>query len=233
MKKINELLNIELTDKQLEQFETYYEMLVETNKVMNLTAITERDEVIVKHFVDSLALGKYFDLTKELSVVDVGTGAGFPGLPLKIAYPNLKVTLCDSLGKRVKFLNSVIDELGLTNCEAIHMRAEEGGQNKDYREKYDLAVSRAVANTAVLSEYVIPFVRVGGNFIPYKTDKIDDELSEGKKAIALLGGEVMKVEKFTLPNTDISRSFVFISKVKPTPKKFPRKPGTATKEPIK
>lgn len=228
---------LELSDKQLVQFERYYEMLIETNKVMNLTAITEREDVITKHFIDSIALAGYYDLTKKgLKVIDVGTGAGFPGIPLKIAFPNLNITLFDSLNKRVKFLNSVIEELGLSNEQgeivAVHGRAEEGGQNKSMREQYDLVVSRAVANMAVLSEYALPFVKENGYFIPYKTDKISEELDLGKNAIKILGGKVEGVETLNLPDSDIGRSFVLIKKIKKTPKAYPRKAGTASKQPL-
>lgn len=222
-----------LTEAQLAQFETYYEMLIEKNKVMNLTAITDRDEVILKHFIDSIALAEFFDLKENnLQVLDLGTGAGFPGIPLKIAFPNLKITLFDSLNKRVLFLQDVIEELELKECMAVHGRAEEAGRNKDCREKYDLVVSRAVANMAVLAEYCLPFVREGGYFIPYKSGEIEEELSQGEKAISLLGGKYEKTEKLTLPDSEIGRSFVWIKKVKTTPKAYPRKAGTARKQPL-
>ena len=236
MKKLHSYLEksvgVTLTDIQIEQFNKYYEMLIEKNKVMNLTAITEKDEVELKHFIDSVALSKYYDLSKNLKVIDIGTGAGFPGIPLKIAFPNLDVTLFDSLNKRVNFLNEVIDELGLEGCRAIHGRAEEGGRDKNLRESFDLVVSRAVANMAVLSEYCVPFVKEGGYFIPYKTGTVDEELEQGKKAIGILGGKLEKVEKLTLPDSDIGRSFVFIKKIKKTPKAYPRKAGTASKQPL-
>lgn len=223
---------VSLSDKQLEQFNTYYEMLIEKNKVMNLTAITDYDEVILKHFIDSLALAGYIDLTKPLKLIDVGTGAGFPGIPLKIAFPDLDVTLFDSLNKRILFLQDVIDTLCLNGCTAIHGRAEEGARNKTLREQFDLALSRAVANMSVLSEYCIPFVKQQGYFIPYKTDKVDEELAAGKNAISILGGSYEKTIRLTLPDSDIGRSFVFIRKTKQTPKAYPRKAGTANKQPL-
>ncbi|MBQ9278320.1 MAG: 16S rRNA (guanine(527)-N(7))-methyltransferase RsmG [Lachnospiraceae bacterium] len=233
MKKLKEFMdNIDtalMDDGKIAQFEKYYEMLIEKNKVMNLTAITDRDEVIVKHFIDSAALLKFHRLSNE-RLIDIGTGAGFPGIPLKIICPGIKVTLFDSLNKRVLFLREVIDELGLSGIEAVHGRAEEGGLDKSMRETYDIAVSRAVAGMAVLSEYCLPFVKTGGYFIPYKTYEIEDELNEGKKAVSILGGKLERIEKLDIEGN--GRSFIFIKKEKPTPKAYPRKAGTAKKQPI-
>lgn len=228
--------NIELSEEQIQQFQTYYEMLVETNKVMNLTAITEIEEVITKHFIDSLALVEVYPQLREekseLSVLDLGTGAGFPGLPIKIVFPHLHIVLMDSLNKRVKFLQLVIDKLGLCDIHAIHGRAEEAARNAAYRESFDLCVSRAVANLATLSEYCMPFIKLGGKFISYKSADIEEEVNDAKKAIAVLGGKLNTVKNVTLPDSDIERSFVFIEKKKNTPKTYPRKAGTAQKEPI-
>ena len=225
-----EELGISLSEEQIGQFLTYYEMIVEKNKVMNLTAITEFDDVIEKHFLDSLSLIKVCDLNRELSVMDMGTGAGFPGIPLKIAFPKLQVTLADSLNKRILFLQEVIDELGLNGVEAIHARAEELGKNKSYREQYDLVVSRAVANLASLEEYCVPFVKIGGSFISYKSGEIEKEVANAKNATFLLGGKVKNVYKFDL--YEQKRSFVVIEKCKGTPKTYPRKAGTPTKTPL-
>ena len=225
--------NVKLSEEQIRQFLIYYELLVEWNGFMNLTAITEYDEVMKKHFVDSLSLIKAFDVTKEATVIDVGTGAGFPGLALKIAYPNLKVTLLDSLNKRINFLNEVISQLGLTGIETIHGRAEDFAKPGKLREKFDLCVSRAVANLSTLSEYCLPYVKIGGEFISYKSEKMEEEMSAAKNAIQLLGGKLHKCEEFNLPESDIYRNLVVIKKVKPTAKKFPRKAGLPSKEPLK
>ncbi len=230
-----EQMGITLSEFQLIRFYRYYGMLSEWNKVMNLTAITEMDEVISKHFLDSLSLISVVpDLQeKKYCLIDVGTGAGFPGIPLKIAFPDLKITLLDSLNKRVKFLNAVIEELEIADICAVHGRAEDLGRDATYREQYDLCVSRAVANTATLSEYCLPFVSVGGKFVLYKSGKIDEELELGRKAIDVLGGTVKTVKKFLLAGSDdIERALVVIEKTKETGKKFPRKAGVPAKEPI-
>lgn len=229
--KLNEL-GIVLSDKQKEQFDKYYELLVEWNKVMNLTGITEYEEVNEKHFVDSLSLVKAIDLSNVENIIDIGTGAGFPGIPLKIAFPHLKVTLLDSLNKRIKFLDMVIAELDLKDIKTIHGRAEDYAKQADYREQYNLCVSRAVANLATLSEYCLPYVKNGGVFIPYKSGEIDDELLQSKKAIHILGGKIDNVVKFQLPGSEIGRSFVVINKYQNTAKKYPRKAGLPAKEPL-
>ena len=226
-------LGIELSDKQLEQFRQYYEMLVEKNKVMNLTAITEWDEVIDKHFIDSISLIKACDLSGEKYVLDLGCGAGFPGIPLKIAFPNLKMVLLDSLNKRILFLKDVIETLGLENIEALHGRAEDYARKPEYREQFDYCVSRAVANLTTLSEYCIPYVKEGGSFISYKSGKVKEEVKEVKTALFLLGGKMDEMVTFELPETDMERIFVKIKKEKKTPKKYPRKAGLPGKEPLK
>ena len=225
-------LGLELSDKQLEQFDQYYELLIEWNKVMNLTGITDYDEVNEKHFIDSLSIVKVLDLSSVETVIDVGTGAGFPGIPLKIAFPHLKITLLDSLNKRINFLNEVINTLGLEGIETIHGRAEDFARKPEHREVYDLCVSRAVANLSTLCEYCLPYVKVNGSFLPYKSGEIEDEVQAAKTAIKILGGSDTKIIKFQLPGTDINRSFVKIKKTKNTGKKFPRRSGLPSKEPI-
>lgn len=229
--KLSEL-GITLTDEQKQQFDKFYELLVEWNKVMNLTGITEYEEVNEKHFVDSVSIVKAIDISKVDTVIDIGTGAGFPGIPLKIAFPHLKVVLLDSLNKRINFLNTVIDELGLTDIKTIHGRAEDYAKQSEYREKFDLCVSRAVANLSTLSEYCIPYVSVGGMFVPYKSGEIDEEVTNAKKAVHILGGKLEDVVKFQLPGSEIGRSFVKIKKIQNTTKKYPRKAGLPAKEPL-
>jgi 16S rRNA (guanine527-N7)-methyltransferase len=225
-------LGITLTSRQQEQFVQFYELLVEWNKVMNLTGITEYEEVNEKHFVDSLSLVQAIDINKIETVIDVGTGAGFPGIPLKIAFPHLKIVLLDSLNKRINFLNTVISELGLTEITTIHGRAEDYAKQAEYREQFDLCVSRAVANLSTLSEYCLPYVKTGGMFIPYKSGEIDDEVQQAKKAIHTLGGKLDEVIEFQLPGTEINRSFVKIHKIQNTAKRYPRKAGMPAKEPL-
>lgn len=234
IKEAIESLGVEITDEKCGQLLKYYEMLVDKNKVMNLTAITEFDEVVLKHFMDSIALVKAYDLKdKALRVLDMGTGAGFPGIPLKIVFPELEVVLMDSLNKRINFLKEVIEALSLEKIEAIHGRAEEYGRKEGFRESFDLCVSRAVANLATLSEYCIPYVKQGGYFIPYKSGNIEEELSSSKLAVKVLGGTVEEVKEFMLPGSDIGRSFVKIKKIEKTKSKYPRMGGKPSKEPIK
>lgn len=230
-------INIEISDDQINCFEKYYELLIEKNKVMNLTAITDKEDVIVKHFIDSIALIPYLldkgiNINNKLKIIDIGTGAGFPGLPLKIMMPDVKFTLLDSLNKRVSFLNEVIDELKLKDIEALHGRAEDYASDNKYREKYDICVSRAVANLSTLSEYCIPFVKEDGYFISYKAGESEEEINNSKNAIKILGGKINKVEEFVLPGTDVSRVFVFIRKLELTDKKYPRKAGVPAKKPL-
>ena len=227
-----EELGIALNDTQKQQFIAFYEYLAEKNKVMNLTGITEFDEFIDKHYIDSLSIVNAVDMHQVQSAIDVGTGAGFPGIPLKIAFPHLKITLLDSLNKRINFLNEVVETLGLENVETCHGRAEDFGHRKEYREQYDLCTSRAVANLSTLSEYCVPFVKIGGQFVSYKSGNVDNELRESEKAIRILGGEIGKVCSFVLPETDFARTLVPIKKIKSTGKKYPRKAGTPSKEPL-
>lgn len=229
-----EKFQISLGEKQIKQFRDYYELLITWNSVMNLTAITAFDEVLTKHFLDSVSLIQAVpDLaSKPYSLIDVGTGAGFPGIPLKIVFPNLKITLLDSLNKRVNFLNEVIEKLELTEISAVHGRAEDCAKSEEYREFFDFSVSRAVANLATLSEYCLPFVKVGGFFISYKSEKITEEYSQAKEAIQLLGGVYDKQIEFMLADSNIYRNLFVIKKDKKTPKRFPRKAGLPSKEPI-
>ena len=233
MEKIKEKfkkLKLELTDQQAVQFFQYYEFLVEKNKVMNLTAIVDFDEVILKHFIDSLMIHQI--VIPKGRLIDVGTGAGFPGIPLKIIYPDLDVVLLDSLNKRVRFFNEVIQKLGLEKIIAIHGRAEDLAKKDNYREQFDLCVSRAVANLSTLSEYCIPFVRKEGFFIAYKSGKIQEELESGRRAINILGGIIEEQREVLLPDTDVFRCIVKIRKTGYTPKKYPRKAGMPAKEPL-
>lgn len=226
-------LNLVLDKNQLDQFIRYYEILVEWNSFMNLTTITEFDEVILKHFLDSISIVKGVDFSKMHTVIDVGTGAGFPGIPLKIVYPHLRITLLDSLNKRIKFLNEVILSLNLEEIKTIHGRAEDYAKQLEYRESYDLCVSRAVANLSSLTEYCLPYVRKGGLFVPYKSGTAAQEVKDAKKAIRVMGGDIKEIIHFQLLDTDMERSLVIIEKKKNTPGQYPRKAGLPVKEPIK
>ncbi|RHW40453.1 16S rRNA (guanine(527)-N(7))-methyltransferase RsmG [Neobacillus notoginsengisoli] len=223
---------ISLSSAQLSQFETYFETLVEWNEKMNLTAITDREEVYLKHFFDSLSAAFYFDFTGSPSLCDVGAGAGFPSIPLKIAFPELKVTIVDSLNKRITFLNQLSKALELENVHFIHDRAETFGKNPAHRESYDIVTARAVARLSVLSELCLPLVKQGGSFVALKAANAKEELADAKKAISVLGGKTKEIHTFSLPIEESERTIIVINKEKTTPKKYPRKPGTPNKLPI-
>lgn len=223
-------INIVFKEEQIRKFYTYMNLLIEWNNKINLTAITEPNEIIIKHFIDSLTILKYFE-DKE-TVIDVGTGAGFPGIPIKIMKENVKVTLLDSLNKRINFLNEVIEQLELENIETIHSRIEDFGRNKKNREKFDIVTSRAVANLTTLSEYMVPLTKIGGKCICMKGVNVEEEILKSKNAIKILGGEIVKIEKLKLPEEKSDRNIIIINKQKNTPAKYPRKAGTPSREPI-
>lgn len=225
-----EEINIKLSQIQVERFYCYMKQLISWNQKINLTAITEESEIIEKHFIDSLTINKYID--KDAKLIDVGTGAGFPGVPIKIVRDDIEITLLDALNKRLNFLNEIINENKLEGINTVHYRAEEAGKIKDYREKFDIATSRAVAQLNILTEYLLPFVKIGGKCICMKGSNIKEELERSKKSIEILGGRIEAVDEFYLPNSDISRSIIVIKKIKTTPAKYPRKAGTPGKEPI-
>lgn len=231
MKENEKYFNFHFSVEQLEQFFAYMNLLIEWNEKMNLTAIVEPNEIILKHFIDSITILKEIDNNSK--IIDVGTGAGFPGVPLSIMNPTLKITLADSLNKRLIFLQEVVNQLGLKNIEIIHARAEELGKNKKYRENFDAATSRAVANLSTLSEYLIPLVKVGGKIISMKAGGAQEEIEAAKKAIKILGGKIKEIEEFKLPQTEIERTIILIKKEEHTPNKYPRKAGVPSKEPIK
>lgn len=229
LENVAKQIEIELTKKQIEKFYNYMNLLLEWNEKINLTAIIEPKEVILKHFVDSLTIAKYIKENEKL--IDVGTGAGFPGIPLSIVKENTDIVLLDSLNKRINFLEEIKQNLKLKNITTIHGRAEEFGKNKKEREIYDIATSRAVAPLNILLEYLLPLVKVGGKAICMKGSNIE-EIENAKNALEILGGKIEKIEEITLPNSDIKRNIIIVKKVKNTPSKYPRKPGTPSKEPI-
>lgn len=227
-----EMFHVKPSQSDYDQLNTYYQMMIEKNKVMNLTGITDPDEVVLKHFADSLAIACITDLNKNMSLIDVGTGAGFPGLPIKICFPEVKVTLLDSLQKRLNFLNEVIDALNLNDIQCVHSRAEDGGRNPKLREQFDIAVSRAVAPLQVLVEYCLPYVKVGGSFIAYKTADAEEEVNKARKAIDKLGGGPVSIHRFSLYDSDIQRTLIKIDKIKSTSNFYPRKAGMPSKKPL-
>ena len=232
LKKKAENIGIALNELQLQQFQDFYELLIEKNKVMNLTSITEEDEVIDKHFIDSMTCNRVIDMNQVKSVIDIGTGAGFPGIPLKIVYPDIDFVLLDSLNKRVRFLNEAIELLHLKKIQAVHGRAEDLARKPEFRGKFDLCVSRAVANLNTLSEYCIPFVRVNGFFISYKAQKGLEEIHESDHCMKELGSKIMRVDEFKLTDIDSNRVLIKIKKCKGTSKLYPRKAGIPSKNPL-
>ena len=231
MQENSKVLGFNFSVEQLEKFYKYMNLLIEWNEKMNLTAITEPNDIILKHFIDSITINKYIE--NNAKVVDVGTGAGFPGIPLSIIRPDLQITLVDSLNKRLMFLQEIKKELELKNIDIVHARVEEIGQNKNYRETFDIATSRAVANLSTLSEYLVPLVKIKGKCVCMKASDAEEEIKQAENAVNILGGKIVKVEKFNLPNSDIGRTIIIINKEKSTNGKYPRKPGTPSKEPLK
>ena len=230
LKKLAEQININLDNEMVNEFIIYKDLLKEWNEKINLTAITDEKEILIKHFIDSLTIEKY--IPQNASLIDVGTGAGFPGIPMKITRKDIKLTLMDSLNKRLIFLENVVKDVKLDDVKIVHGRAEDVGKKQEFREKFDIATARAVANMSVLLEYCLPFVKVGGSFICMKGNNIE-EIKEADKALEKLGGKIERIEKIYLPNTDIERNIIIVKKIKNTPKEFPRKAGTPAKNPIK
>lgn len=230
IKYLNEK-EIVLNDEQINKFEQFKDLLIEWNEKINLTTITDENEILIKHFIDSLIPLKYIE--NEAKVLDMGTGAGFPGIPIKIVKPDINITLVDAVNKKITYLNDVKENLKLKNIELIHSRAEALARDKKYRESFDIIISRALANMSTLSEYLIPFLRVGGRAIYIKGPNIEQELEESKKCIDLMGGKIIKIEKYTLPTIDLEYNLVIIEKIKSTPKEYPRKSGTPSSKPIK
>jgi len=230
IKEVFSTNNINLTDKQIKQFYDYMQLLLEWNEKINLTAITEVDDIILKHFLDSVTINSW--ISENSKIIDVGTGAGFPGIPIHILYDNIETCLLDSLNKRILFLQDVINKLGLNNIKAIHGRAEEKAQEKSYREKYDIVVSRAVAPLNILSEYCLPFAKKNGKFICMKGPNTEKEIKEAERAINILGGKIEEIKEITIGKDSLKRNIICIKKEKETPKAYPRKAGKPSKEPI-
>ena len=233
MKRGADEASVQLSEKQYEQFIKYMRLVQEWNEKINLTAITEDNDFIKKHFIDCIKAFKSEAIVNAKTIIDVGTGAGFPGVPIAILHPNAKITLLDSLNKRINFLNIVVNELGLTNVTTIHSRAEDGARNPKLREKFDVATSRAVANMAVLSEFCMPYVKKGGYFVALKGPAVDEEMQNGKNAISILGGELENIIEVSIEDTDLKHNIVEVKKVNNCPKTYPRKAGTVNKKPLK
>jgi len=225
-------IDINYDEETIRSFKKYKDLIIEWNKKINITSIDSEEEIYLKHFIDSIIIKKYVIIKKGSKTIDIGTGGGFPGIPLKLIDNDMKITLLDSLNKRIKFLNEVVKELNLEEVECIHARAEELGQDKNYREKYDYGFSRAVASLNVLLEYSLPFIKKNGLFIAFKGSNFKDEIQESKNALNILGGEIIDIKEYSLPETDISRSMIVVKKIKDIPKKYPRKPGTPNKKPL-
>lgn len=228
-----EQLNITYNEETIEKYRKYMDGIIEWNEKINLTSITDRDEFIVKHYIDSIMCVPCKEFQNAKKIIDVGTGGGFPGIPLAIAAPDKEFVLMDSLNKRIKIINMLCAEIGINNVTAIHARAEELARNKNYRESYDLCVSRAVANLSTLSEYCLPFIKKGGYFLSYKGPDSKKEIIDARNAINILGGKIQRDEKATLENFNLEHKIIYIEKVKKTPAKYPRKAGTPSKEPLK
>lgn len=233
LKQSCEDIGINLDNEKIDKFLKYKELILEWNKKINLTAITDEKEIILKHFVDSLSVSCGIDFFDGINIIDVGTGAGFPGVPIKILFENSSITLLDSLNKRIKFLEEVVNSLNLNNVSLVHSRAEDAGKNELFREKYDLCVSRALADLTVLCEYCLPFVNINGIFVSLKGPNAEEEIKSSSEALNILGGEIIDIKKITIPKTDITHSLIIIKKVRHTPTKFPRKSGKIIKNPIK
>ena len=226
-------VNLHFDEDTYNKFMQYKDMIKDWNEKINLTAIIEDEQIVKKHFIDCIKIFKFTPLKEAKSIIDIGTGAGFPGIPIKIIKPEINVVLLDSLNKRIKFLNEVINKIDLNNITTIHGRAEDFSRKAEYREKFDVAVSRAVANLAVLSELCIPYVKVGGYFVAMKGPSVEEEIKAGKNAVSMLGGKIEDIIKVEIENSDLNHNLVIIKKIKETHKAYPRKAGTAVKNPLK